>query len=386
MDPKLGNVLMPAFSASGDLVLLGDGVFRTVDGVRTAKLPALSRLGEASPLALSADGRRVIASAYGRAALFDVATPGMTAILGPPLHSDHRLDPIWTLAISRGSVLAVATAGVVFGIRVAPQFEESPTPWSIVAGDSAFVGDISDDGRWASAAGDNRVLYSAVDGRLAWPSRLPSANVDSAGTQLRMSPQGNWAAGASYEGTMDVFALGDATRMPWLPVSVLPMGCQEAAAFSRDEKMLATSRPSLYRFDATTADKWQPVWSHPSNSAPPVFPGLGNWLTDVRFSPDETALVVSHCDHVLPANCAATLYKAATGEVIQTLADLTAPRPSFSPDGSWIVAGAKLLHLPSGDTRSLDSSLPLTAAVFTPEGDIVVGAANVVLARYCRDR
>jgi hypothetical protein len=71
--------------------------------------------------------------------------------------------------------------------------------------------------------------------------------------------------------------------------------------------------------------------------------------------------------------------------VVRRLAELTAARPSFSPEGSWIGAGPKLLHLPSGDTQPLDPSFLAKAAVFTPDGDIVAGSDDGVLARYCRD-
>ena len=107
----------------------------------------------------------------------------------------------------------------------------------------------------------------------------------------------------------------------------------------------------------------------------------------MRFSPDETLLLASHCSvGMRPLTCTTTLYRAATGEVVQTLPALTAPRPSFSPEGSWIVAGSTLLHLPSGDTRPLPASFPAEGAVFTPDGDIVAGTKDGVLARFCRDR
>ncbi|MEO5768027.1 MAG: hypothetical protein ABIS92_06715 [Polyangia bacterium] len=373
-----GSVFVPIFTAAGDRLLLGNGVFQSADGARTATLPPLNRLRDGLPFALSADGRRVIARAYGRAALFEVAALGITAVLGPQLSYKQGLS-LSTLAISRDSVLAVATGGAVFGIRIAPRLEESVTLWSIYAGDFAFIGDISEDGRWASAAGDNRALYSAVDGRRAWPSPPPPSALRCFGTQLRISPMGNWAAGASYGGTMDVFSLADAgLRASW-PVSMFPSACQEAAAFSRDERTLATSTPSLFRFDATAAT-WQPVWSQSVNSAPPYFPSSLE-LPDVRFSPDETRLLVSRCD-VKP--CTAILYDTATGALIQKLPELTSPRPSFSPEGSWIVAGPKLLHLPSGDTRPLDPSSSASAAVFAPNGDIVAGSNDGVLTRYCR--
>jgi hypothetical protein len=107
----------------------------------------------------------------------------------------------------------------------------------------------------------------------------------------------------------------------------------------------------------------------------------------VRFSPDEKQVLASRCQRA-GDSCVATLYSVATGEVVPTLAELRGPNPSFSPDGSWIVAGPTLFHLPSGDTRPLDpagtATTKITAALFTPEGDIIAGAADGSLTRYCR--
>jgi len=75
-----------------------------------------------------------------------------------------------------------------------------------------------------------------------------------------------------------------------------------------------------------------------------------------------------------------------TGAVLRGLPELQSPHPSFSPEGSWIVAGGTLLHLPSGDVRKLDPDLATTTALFTPDGDIIAGSADDVLTRYCRSR
>jgi hypothetical protein len=69
---------------------------------------------------------------------------------------------------------------------------------------------------------------------------------------------------------------------------------------------------------------------------------------------------------------------------VRQLPELGAAHPSFSPEGSWIVAGGTLLHLPSGDVRKLDADMMTTTALFTPDGDIIAGSADDVLTRYCR--
>jgi|GEM_PF-3030945 len=378
------NPVRPAFTAAGDRVLVANGVFRTADGTRAATLTRLSPLYRTDPLALSPDGGRAITRAYGRASLFDVSAPGFMAMLGPHVRRGER-ETLETLAISADSVLIATIGGAAFGIRLAPRFEDSSTAWAIFAGDITFIGEISTDGKWATAAGDNRAVFSATDGRLIWPSPAPN-DFRCLGSRLTVSPKGTWAAGASYAGTMDVFSLADTTRAAWSPVATLPTACFGSAAFSRDERTLATSAPALYRFDPT-GTAWNPVWSHFTGTSPSPPSGLsGDSSSDVRFSPDETLVLVSHCDAEAALRCRATLYDTATGTVARALPALTAPRPSFSPDGSWIVAGSTLLHLPSNDTRSIAPALSTIAAVFTPDGDIVGGSDDGALVRYCRDR
>jgi Tol biopolymer transport system component len=110
---------------------------------------------------------------------------------------------------------------------------------------------------------------------------------------------------------------------------------------------------------------------------------IDGWASDVTFSPDESQLVVSQCNEY--GVCATSLVGVQSAMLVRTLPDLEDPHPSFSPDGSWIVAGGTLLHLASGDVRSLDPGVKPTAALFTPEGDIIAGSDGDVLTRYCRN-
>jgi hypothetical protein len=160
----------------------------------------------------------------------------------------------------------------------------------------------------------------------------------------------------------------------------LPAGC-EAVAFSRDERLMATSGAALYQ-TAPTADGWRQLWAFdvpkPTEDAPFAW-----WANDVAFSPDETQVLVSQC--ISRGACEApVLLSAQTGALLRHLPELQAPHPSFSPDGSWVVAGGTLLHLASGDVRTLDPTAQPTVALFTPEGDIITGSADDVLTRYCR--
>jgi hypothetical protein len=94
-------------------------------------------------------------------------------------------------------------------------------------------------------------------------------------------------------------------------------------------------------------------------------------------------LLVSRCTQT---SCLVNLLGVETGAILRALPELQAPHPSFSPDGSWIVAGGTLLHLSSGDVRELDPAVATTTALFAPDGDIIAGSADDVLTRYCRSR
>jgi hypothetical protein len=366
----------PQFTPTGGAVLFGDGVFRTADGARLASLAPASRVYDSQPAALSADGRRLLATPnLSRISLIDLSQPGFAAVLGPHLRSTRARPPA-SLAISAdASTLAASYGGVVFGFQLAPRFEESRTLWTIYAGSEVLMTDLGGDGQWASAAGDNRALYGGTDGRVIWAQGGVPA-VTCYGNLLRISPRGKWAAGAGYGRTMDVFSLeGAEGGTPWKTTAQFPAQCGDVAAFSRDDRIMATSGPALYRLDASGS--WQPVWTRFAGVQDSDLPGLH----DVHLTPDETAVLVSRCDG---PTCVARLHDVATGTILRDLPEITAPRPSFSPEGSWIVAGGQLLHLPSGDTRTLDSNLNVATAVFTPRGEIVAGTRDGALVRYCR--
>jgi hypothetical protein len=68
---------------------------------------------------------------------------------------------------------------------------------------------------------------------------------------------------------------------------------------------------------------------------------------------------------------------------VRKLAGLEAQRANFSAEGDWIVSGNALMHLPTGQLRTLDPDARLAA--FAPNGDIIAALADQGLVRYCRD-
>jgi WD40 repeat protein len=381
-----------SFSPAGDLVLVGDGLFRTADGARLATVDESSRLVRAREVVLSPDGRRAVSIEFGRANVMDVSSLGIAAVLGPPPlpEAPQPARPINHLALSRDGSLLVSNvlSFAAFGFKVAPRFADSRVVWGAAVEINLEV-DVSADGKTVAVAGDGRVLYGGVDGRIIWPSPPPPPPPDVGvdiclPVRLRFSPKMTWLAGNNYTRVLDVFDVRDLSRgAPPVPLVHLPAGC-DAVAFSRDERLMATSGAALYQ-TASKADGWRKLWSAVVPAPPEddfITHGLAN---DVSFSPDEAQLLVSRCTGSSPA-CVVSLLSADTGAVLRGLPELQSAHPSFSPDGSWIVAGGTLLHLPSGDVRMLDPDLTTTTALFTPDGDIIAGSADDVLTRYCRSR
>lgn len=376
----------PRFSPRGEMVLLGDGVFSTADGVRRFRLDPTGRLGATvgPALELSPDGNRALSCASGRATLFDVEAKGVSAVLGPPVLSDPtRGEGTSDLAISRDGTLLVQNivGASAFGIRLAPSFGDSRVIWDMWVELNLSV-DVSGDGRLAAIGGDGRAIYDGRDGHEVWTALPPPSDVSVTDfcllDRLRFSPKATFLAGSDYSHKLQIFPMASAE--PWRPLVELPGSC-DAPAFSRDERLMATSAAALYRTGASPSD-WTLAWSSP---LPTQASASGYAASDVAFSPDETQLLVSRC--TLQDACVTTLLNAATGAVSRQLTELDGPHPAFSPEGSWIVAGNKLLHLASGEVRTLGAGASATnPALFTPEGDVIASSADGALTRFCRSK
>ncbi|HYJ07705.1 MAG TPA: hypothetical protein VEX18_01815, partial [Polyangiaceae bacterium] len=119
---------LPVFSPRGEMVLVGDGIFSTADGVRRFSLDPQGRLAGSGgrELTLASDGSRAVSSGFGRATLFDVEAKGVRAVLGPPVLPDPLRDSRGAsdLAVSRDGTLLVYNMELsgAFGIQPAPSF------------------------------------------------------------------------------------------------------------------------------------------------------------------------------------------------------------------------------------------------------------------------
>lgn len=109
-----------------------------------------------------------------------------------------------------------------------------------------------------------------------------------------------------------------------------------------------------------------------------------NMSNRIEASRDGRWLVTSRCGEVQSSKggaCSTKLFTAA-GELLRELGELTAAFPSFSPDGSWLAAGNRLVHIESGRSASLDDQVRVS--IFAPNGDLYAGNDDFSLTRYCR--
>jgi WD40 repeat protein len=376
------RVPLAIFSGTGEAVLVGDGVFRTRDAARIATLPRFSRIQWA--LDLAPDGRQALGLQFGDvAALSDVSAPGVVRMLGSstinPAKSGSQIE---SLEISAdGEILVMGTRyWASFAYRLAPRFEDS----TLLSSMRAWLATLSADGRFAASSGDARVIYDVRDGALLFvgPEAGPAV---CRGVRLRPSPSGQWAAGAGFEGKLDVFSgfsRASVAADPWQqPFVSLPAGCFDTAAFTNDEQLMATSEPALYRTGSAPED-WQRIWRRQGSAlGGGGLSGESYATNDVVFSPDETRLLVSRCSD---DTCDVRIYDVADVAPPVMLPALTAPHPSFSPGGEWIVDAGTLLHLRSGEVRALDPAADISVALFAPNGDVIAGGAGGIVTRYCR--
>ena len=288
-----------------------------------------------------------------------------------------------------GTLLASNSSGGVLLWRVASRFEDSVATTALAFGGPEHPDvQLSPDGRWLAWLGDGSRLMRTTDYSTVSLPTAPSSLSVCLWPQLRFSPDGRWLAGTNWGPSIAVWSTDDLVAGSALvPRFELPAaGCDGGGgggsvrvAFSADGAYLATSTLAFYR----TSD-WQQIAPFPTGTSPA---GFGP-RDDVKWSPDGRELVVSkncrqRADAAFSAamECEASAY-AGDGRLVRRLPELSAPFPSYSPEGHWMVAGGTLLHRPSGSTRVFDPVADV--ALFAPNGDIIAGDPDLTMTRYCR--
>jgi WD40 repeat protein len=258
-----------------------------------------------------------------------------------------------------------ADSGVLW--KLAASFADSEPLVQGHAADSSWNVAIAPDGRAMTLSGDN-IAFVARDDTYVSGSASASA-LACLSPDWSFSPDGRFAAGSHYDEFVEVRD----TRKFLVIRGVTAKNCGGGVAFSPDSTRMVTA--SLQLFDTAT---WAKVWDHaPSDEQPR---GL-DAESAVEFSPDGREIVVTRCLET-PSLCDSERYRAGDGSSLGALPELRGDRVRYSPEGHWVVSGARLLHLPLG--TSLEYSSDATVAAFTPDGGIIAGTADGSLVRYCR--
>jgi WD40 repeat protein len=155
-----------------------------------------------------------------------------------------------------------------------------------------------------------------------------------------------------------------------------------ASAFSPDGQRLATSGLALWR----TTD-WTRAWTTASDPPAPTDATVHD--NSVAFSPDGGMILSSEADltyqlDTMSSLAATKLYRASDGTLLRDLGGDLMRRPTFSPDGGWILAADQVWEIATGRSVSLHPDPRATSvSVFLSDGRIAVGRMDGVIEMFC---
>jgi WD40 repeat protein len=267
--------------------------------------------------------------------------------------------------------LVGTTLMTAHGWRIGDKLEQSTHAWIVDTGDEVYV-EFSPDGSLVAISGDGRALVDVTSGaKVFLPATTSSVLPGAYMAFFGFSRSGRWVAGSGYDYAVDVFDTATHALVSTLPSGNLDTG----AAFSSDDALVATGVPELYR----TSD-WKRLWPAAITREEANDQGLAS-LDTVVFTPDDRQLVVSKCTGNLDRNerCSASLFSVADGKLLGGV-PLRGSRPSFSPDGSVLIAGGDVWTPRSGDVQHLGD---FSAGVFASNGDVFVGTFDGLVKRFC---
>jgi WD40 repeat protein len=330
-------------STTGYVLARGVAVYDVADGTELQPASAVKRLGI---LDLSADGQAVLGGDADWLSMVDLKSGRRLASYGASRERVQDLD------VSRDGRYLLSMGITALLWELADDFVESRVAAGSFTNDFQWNGSISPTGDSFVVSGQQVLLYPRDV-----LERRAGETTEFAG-RWRFSPDGKLLVGVS---DAEHFTVVDAESLD--SVAEFPSGdLGGEAAFSPDGALLATSGLDVFDFESGELR-----WSQRRDE------GLGGY---VEFSPDGSELLGTG-----PCQCDSTRYSSRTGEHLGQLPMLPG-RPVYSPEGHWVVAAGRLVHLPSGQVD--DYAPNATAAVFMPDGRIIAGEADGSLVLYCR--
>lgn len=349
-----------AVASDGYVTARGDGLYSIVDGQRLGEAPSIFR----DHFELSSSRLELLETRLA-VRLWDLNQNRISRLYAGP-------SSVGSLDLSADGRL-LATGGLPSLVwQLAADFSSS-VPVLDAAAEGATNVALSPSGDTLLLSGDVVVL-ARRDGSV---TRLAQdAEVDPQGglcllNRWDYSPDGCSVAGLRYTTELRVH---DAAR--GAEQVKRRLGRCADVAFSPDGSRLMTAELELF----DTRD-WSLIWSKADSQ-----PSQGLFTdrpASIAYSPDGLGVVITRCSDSQSEGCESTLYDAATGNRRLQLPALPARQVRYSPEGHWLVSGGTLFHLPTGTTRQYGSEA-IDQAIFTPEGDIIAGAADDSLVRYCR--
>jgi hypothetical protein len=291
------------------------------------------------------------------------------AILDAPLHypgdpsltgqdgADFQSVALWNLS---SSAVALRLTNVAFGFDV----DLSPDGALVaISGDGAQV--VRNQRSGAQPLSDSQVIWE-------YP---PPPDVPSDGSWVQnfaFSPDGTLLASGRYH-DVELIRTDSGVSVDKRFSKVSSPG----VAFSPDGVYFASSTPSLWQVADAAA-----VWTVPvsdSIAACGVACVTDNWAT---FSPDGALLLTQVAvSGGMTWNTTTTVLDAASGTALRSLGDDLPRRPTFSPDGRWILAGNRLIDVKSGQESPL--GVPAVISLFLSDGRIAVADPTGAVSLLC---
>jgi WD40 repeat protein len=300
-------------------------------------------------LSASADGRRL-------------------AVLDTPVGVDH-FDP----TVTQQSVAIWDLTTMTLARRIG---DVSDGSWALDV-------DLSPDGALLAVTGDGSRLVRVADGSEVWhfgppPSVASNGSVE---RNFAFSPDGTLLAAGTPE-EIEIFAVdggASVTKLPAMPAS-------PGLAFSPDGTLLASSGAALWQTAGWANLRRGATVNLDRLAAQIIF--TDNWAT---FTPNSSAILIQFATSTFMDGELVTttlhwhtdteILDAATGTVVKALPKDLPRRPSFSPDGRWLLAGNQLTHLETGAALTLAAASEVS--VFLPDGRIAAPLADDSIQLFC---
>jgi WD40 repeat protein len=294
------------------------------------------------------------------------------AMLDSPLHyegdpapageSEFQSVALWNLPVSTAA-LQITKVAFAFDVDLSP--------------DGALVA-ISGDGAQVMTTGGSGV-QPLSDGQVVW-RYPPPPDVPVDGSWVRnfaFSPDGTLLASGRYH-DLELLRADSGASVDKLVSQLSSPG----VAFSPDGLYFASSTPSLWKVADATA-VWAPLVSDP-NATCEAACVTDNWAA---FSPDASSLLTQSTirndltNNDLTWHTTTSLLDAASGTALRSFRRDLPRRPTFSPDGRWILAGDRLIDVKTGQESPL--GVPAVISLFLSDGRIAVADASGAVSLLC---